>query len=278
MRVKSPSLVVCIARRMERGDRLLQGQAKGLTWDGDVCQDAPMRLAVLTDTHGNLPALDAALAFIHDDGCDAIYHTGDAVGIGPYPAECVERLRAVGARCVMGNHEAYCLDLLPHDGASGMSAGEVAHHAWVRAALGTALREVVARWPWRLEEQCNGARVAFMHYALDDSGRDFAPFVPHPDAWTLDPLFARYRADLVFYGHNHAASDVRGQGRYINPGSLGCCEEPVARFITLDIGDDDSAYTLVKHAIPYDDAALLQAFDERGVPDRDFIRRAFFTR
>ena len=177
----------------------------------------------------------------------------------------------------MGNHEAYCLDLLPHDEASGMSAGEVAHHDWVRAALGPSLREVVARWPWLLEEQCNGQRVAFMHYALDDSGRDFAPFVHHPSAPTLDPLFARYRADLAFYGHNHAASDVQGQGRYINPGSLGCGEVPVARFITLDIGDD-GAYTLVKHAVPYDDAALLQAFDERDVPDRDFIRHAFFTR
>ena len=41
-----------------------------------------MRIVVLTDVHGNLPALGAALAVIRGEGYDAIVHTGDAVGIG----------------------------------------------------------------------------------------------------------------------------------------------------------------------------------------------------
>lgn len=236
-----------------------------------------MKLAVLTDAHGNLPALDAALAAIEAEGCEAIYHTGDAVGIGPSPAECVQRLIAVGARCVMGNHDAYLVDLLPHDEASGMSADEITHHAWVRASLAPSLRETVSGWPWLREEDVRGIRIAFMHYALDASGRDFAPVVRLSDATTLDPLFARYGADLVIYGHQHDASDVAGRGRYVNPGSLGCFTAPVARFVTLDVGNDGT-YTLAKHAVPYDDSALLRAFDERAVPDRAFIRRAFFGR
>ena len=51
-----------------------------------------MKLAVLTDAHGNLPALEAALGAIRAEGCDAIYHTGDAIGIGPYPAETLDCL------------------------------------------------------------------------------------------------------------------------------------------------------------------------------------------
>ena len=46
-----------------------------------------MKIAVLTDVHGNLPALQVALRAIRREGADAIFHTGDAIGIGPFPAE-----------------------------------------------------------------------------------------------------------------------------------------------------------------------------------------------
>src|SRR5205085_11418098 len=128
--------------------------------------------------------------------------------------------------------------------------------------------DVVARWPYFMEEEFINMRVAFVHYSLDNSGRDFAAIVPHPSTDTLDRLFARHRADLVFYGHDHAASDVHGHGRYVNPGSLGCFTEPVARFVVLDI-NQDGTYMLVKHAVPYDDTDLLGAFEERQVPERE---------
>ena len=237
-----------------------------------------MKIAVFTDAHGNLPALDAALAAIDRLGCAAIYHTGDAIGIGPYPAECVDRLlQREHLHCVMGNHDAWFAVGLPSPQPTWMSDGEVAHQRWVHAALDPALQAVVAQWPYVRAEEWAGVRCTFLHYGLDASGRDFAGFVPQPSAAALDPLFAAYPARLVFYGHNHDASDVQGQGRYVNPGSLGCFSAPRARFVVLDIRDD-GAYTLETHAVPYDDTALLQAFEERAVPDRAFIRRTFFAR
>jgi hypothetical protein len=157
-----------------------------------------------------------------------------------------------------------------------MSTEEVAHHAWVQAALGASLRAEVAHWPWLLEEDNAGVRIVFLHYPLDASGHDFGPFVAEPSAAALAPLFAPYRADLAFYVHNHAASDVRGQGCYVHPGSLGCDTAPLARFITRDLTDE--SYTLSQYVVPDDDTDLWRAFDERHVPDRAFIRRAFFER
>ena len=49
-----------------------------------------MKIAILTDVHGHLPALQADLRGIGREGCDAIFHTGDSIGIGPYPAECLD--------------------------------------------------------------------------------------------------------------------------------------------------------------------------------------------
>jgi predicted phosphodiesterase len=51
-----------------------------------------MRIVVMTDSHANLPALQAALKDIRGNGYDVIVHTGDAVAIGPYPAECLDLL------------------------------------------------------------------------------------------------------------------------------------------------------------------------------------------
>jgi diadenosine tetraphosphatase ApaH/serine/threonine PP2A family protein phosphatase len=62
-----------------------------------------VRIAITSDIHANLAALEAVLA---DAGpVDGIWNTGDAVGYGPQPRECIARLREVGAVWVAGNHE-----------------------------------------------------------------------------------------------------------------------------------------------------------------------------
>ena len=66
-----------------------------------------MRIAVLSDIHSNLVALDAVLA--HAGSVDAVWHLGDVVGYGPDPDAVVDRLSAVGAVGVRGNHDAAAL-------------------------------------------------------------------------------------------------------------------------------------------------------------------------
>ena len=68
-----------------------------------------MRIAVLSDIHANLPALEAVLEAL--GRVDAIWNLGDVVGYGPHPDEVVARLRELGAVGVRGNHDAAALDL-----------------------------------------------------------------------------------------------------------------------------------------------------------------------
>src|SRR5262245_52933230 len=63
-----------------------------------------MRIAVLSDIHSNLIALDAVLA--HAGPVDAVWHLGDVVGYGPDPDAVVDRLAGIGAVGVRGNHDA----------------------------------------------------------------------------------------------------------------------------------------------------------------------------
>ena len=85
-----------------------------------------MRIVVLTDVHGNLPALNVALHSIEREGYDLLVHLGDAIAIGPFPAECLERLLALPrARLLMGNHDVWFASGLPEPRPSWMSARSV---------------------------------------------------------------------------------------------------------------------------------------------------------
>lgn len=72
-----------------------------------------MRIAVLSDIHGNLPALDACLEALKP--YDAVWQLGDIVGYGPQPDEVVARLAEVNAHGVRGNHDAAALGELDTD-------------------------------------------------------------------------------------------------------------------------------------------------------------------
>ncbi|NTV53659.1 MAG: metallophosphoesterase, partial [Candidatus Firestonebacteria bacterium] len=64
-----------------------------------------MRMAVISDIHGNLEALQAVLADIRATGADAVYCLGDVVGYGADPRACLDLVRAQCALTVRGNHE-----------------------------------------------------------------------------------------------------------------------------------------------------------------------------
>ncbi len=65
-----------------------------------------MRIAVLSDIHGNLPALLAALETLEHHQYDTIINLGDQVGYGPFPNEVIDLLRERGVSTVLGNHDA----------------------------------------------------------------------------------------------------------------------------------------------------------------------------
>ena len=64
-----------------------------------------MRIALISDIHGNLVSLKVVLADIDRAGVDQIVCLGDVAALGPQPREVVEQLRALGCPCIMGNHD-----------------------------------------------------------------------------------------------------------------------------------------------------------------------------
>jgi predicted phosphodiesterase len=235
----------------------------------------PHCIAVITDVHANLPALEAALAAIDARGCDEILHTGDAIGIGPFPRETLSLLLATPRiRFAMGNHDAWFAMGLPANAPEWMDDGERRHQEWVHAQLSDDLRAAVGSWPWAHVVEIQGVRALFTHYGRPDGRGGFAPIRRDATGADLDDVFDDAGVDLVFYGHHHPRSDLTGRARYINPGSLGCHTEPVARFAVLEVVRE-GAWDVRFHEARYDPTPVLDALDIREVPDRDLIRKAF---
>ena len=236
-----------------------------------------MKIVVLTDVHANLPALDVALNVITREGYDLLVHVGDAIAIGPYPAECLDRLLNLPrAQFVMGNHDDWFANGLPQPQPVWMSDGEVVHQHWTHAQIAPALRVVLAKWPFVLQHVIDSIKLTFLHYALEADGRNFIPPLRSPDPAGLDRLFANLAGTggILVYGHTHDFLDMQGRAHYLNPGSLGCYEHALARYSVINVKQENFAIT--HRQVVYDDAELFKAFEQRQVPEREFICKAFF--
>ena len=70
------------------------------------------RIALISDIHGNLPAFQAVLKAIEDEGADEIWCLGDLVGCGGQPNECVQLASEKADLCLIGNHDLVVIDRL----------------------------------------------------------------------------------------------------------------------------------------------------------------------
>src|SRR5215217_1263677 len=112
------------------------------------------RIAILSDVHGNLTALETALAHIHSAGIERIFNLGDLVGKGPRSAAVVDRCREVSEVIVQGNWDAIV--------ASGPDTTQPARQ-WHRAQLGDARLDYLAKLPGSHDFLLSGRLVRLFH-------------------------------------------------------------------------------------------------------------------
>jgi predicted phosphodiesterase len=105
-------------RRTGRNDRDSNGQRQPETMSlhsQDTLESTPVppvRVAILSDVHGNLPAFQSVLGDIEKEGVDAIWCLGDLVGYGAQPDECVALAKEACDLCLIGNHDLVVVDRL----------------------------------------------------------------------------------------------------------------------------------------------------------------------
>jgi len=249
-----------------------------------------MRVAVLSDVHGNALALEAVLADVERaGGVDAYWFIGDAVALGDDPVRCLDLIDGLpGLLRVRGNtdrmtvadsgevDEAF-LDIAAKDRALAkrqmlMSRG----FSWTRGVL------VKAGWyDWLaampVEERLtlpDGTRVLLVHAS---PGTDDGPGLrdTQPEEEFVAQL-AGAEADLVIVGHTHLPIDRTADGvRAWNLGSVSMPFTEDTRAMWTLLEADDTGYTLTRQYATYDIPAMLERLANAHHPAEPIIRAAW---
>ncbi|WP_284616200.1 metallophosphoesterase family protein [Aquabacterium humicola] len=258
-----------------------------------LTKPATGRIAVLSDIHGNLPALEAVLAEAGRAGAATVVNLGDIVSGPLWPAETAARLMALDWPTIAGNHERQVLTQPPDR--MGLSDAQTAplldeaQRAWLQSLPPT-------RW---LDDEvfcCHGTPGTDLVYLMETLTGDFDPAgSPGLRAATPAELAARLGtpgARLVLCGHSHVARTMQlGDTLVVNPGSVGlqAFEDDHVHRHRVEAGSPHARWVLaelragqwhVEHRLtPYDwEAAAVQA-ESKGRPDwADALRTGFVGR
>jgi predicted phosphodiesterase len=233
-----------------------------------------VRIAVISDIHGNWHALEAVLADLEREPVDEVWCLGDIVGYGPQPNRCVEETRTRSALCLVGNHD---LAALGRADLTCFSPDATVSARWTADELTDSAREYLET----LEPKGERPGVQLFHGSPRDPVWEYIL-----DESAVRGALELTTAELVLVGHSHipialqlsnggglAGGLAKGgseleltDGRWLlNPGSVGQPRD----------GDPRAAYLLIdlesRHAhfrrVPYDLEQTQAEIREAGLPE-----------
>jgi diadenosine tetraphosphatase ApaH/serine/threonine PP2A family protein phosphatase len=232
-----------------------------------------MRVAVVSDIHSNLHALEAVLAAIDAEAPDELWCLGDLVGYGPRPNECCTTVAERADVCLAGNHDLAVrgtIDLEEFGGEAGVAA------TWTRTVLEPDAQAVLDR----LEPEGTAHGVSLYHGSARDPVWEYVL----SDAAVLATLDLA-GSPLVLVGHSHVALQVveagdelaggvapegtelelAGVRALLNPGSVGQPRDgdPRAAYLLLDLDTRHATFRRVE----YDVQRTQREMRDAGLPE-----------
>jgi putative phosphoesterase len=177
-----------------------------------------VRIGLVSDIHGNDVALEAVVADLERFEPDVVVSLGDVAQGGAEPAESLERLRALGARAVLGNSDAFLLDV-PEDSPEPVTERQLEVREWSLARLDRGHLDFIRSFETTVELVAGAHRILCFHgspVSYDDV------LLPEWEGATLAPYEGSDEVDLLAGGHTHTQSARRvGEALFVNPGSVG---------------------------------------------------------
>ena len=237
-----------------------------------------MRYALISDIHGNLPALEAVLTHIDArDDEPSVYHLGDLVGYAPWPNEVVELLRERGIPGVAGNYDSTTAANYKHCGCKYEDARqeELSHfsYEWTRANTSDATKRWLGGLPFRIDIRplgghLAGPRLILVHgnpvlntvYWTEDRSDDFCLKM-------AEQLGAK-AGDVVAFGHTHKPWHRAVAGiHFVNTGSVGRPKDGDWRagYVVVDVGAEAVSVEFMR--VDYDLARAAEAVRASTLPD-----------
>jgi putative phosphoesterase len=205
------------------------------------------RLAIISDIHANLPALEAVLADAEGQGADRVFCAGDLVGQGPHPNQVVSRIRKAGIPSILGNQEVEVREL-----ADRARPDPKRHMLWTIATLKRKNREYLLSLPTHRTVEVEGRTVLIVH----GSPRGiFDTMHPSLTSATVRAWFPteRRRPDVLVGAHTHVPFVRKVGGMLVvNAGTVGrpLDGDPRASWALLEIDENGVRARIRRVAYP----------------------------
>jgi putative phosphoesterase len=226
-----------------------------------------MRIAIFSDIHGNLPALEAVLGDIGRRRPDATYCLGDLVGYGPFPNEVIARIRSDETPTIMGNYddgvgydrdECGCAYREPEEQRRGDQSLR-----WTKTHVTDENKAFLRELHAHIRMNIDGKRVLLVH----GSPRKINEYLFEDRAITsFQRLAASSDADVVVFGHTHKPYTKLVDGVwFVNVGSVGKPKDGNwhACYAVLDVSAPEPAQFV---RVPYDLETVTNAIRRSELP------------
>ncbi|MCU9614661.1 metallophosphatase family protein [Caldibacillus lycopersici] len=189
-----------------------------------------MKIAIITDIHGNAPALRAVLNEIDMLSIDHIYCLGDLIAIGPNTNEVLYLLFSRNdISMITGNHDVAVLALIKGEHYPISHQNVRNHHEWIAERLDSSFIPRLANLPRTITETIDNIPVYFTHYRILPNklsahiSEDPFHQIVKPSLENMEKLYKFFAEALICFGHHHPLHYFKGaKTSYLNPGSLGC--------------------------------------------------------
>jgi putative phosphoesterase len=220
-----------------------------------------VRVAVVSDIHGNLVGLDACLADLQaQGGADAIVAAGDLCLDGPKPKKVLQRLEEVGAQCVRGNTDRYLSEELT-EAVDGVDDAQI---AWTRNDLGERWISFLRDLPFALRIGDDDNQLLIVHA---NPKSDDEHLWPDADDEALERFIGEEPAAAIAFGHLHLPYVRLWRGKLlVNVASAGLPKDGDPRACYAILTERDGGWQVKHRRVVFDVKKVATQLADCGIP------------
>ena len=230
-----------------------------------------MKIAIISDIHGNIDALESVLSDIEKENCSKIFCLGDIAMAGPEPSKTISKIHALvqtkDFHIIQGNTDSM-LSVFSFDTYNAiLNTNTVMGSAYLADSqlLTNEEKEFLKNLPEKLDIELYGIKILLVHGSPRKNNENIYPNLPIEE---VEEMIKDSDANIIFCGHTHmpCGYQTNTEQTVVNVGSVGrpFSDSPDSCYVIMEINEETSNYTVKHKFVKYDVLTASRKIEERG--------------